>query len=274
MPEHHLAEGRRGGAHRSARTDHSRCATAYAERARLAVATADAVGLRAYEPQGTIYMLLDVGEHGADGGLEFALELLRDAHVSIAPGSVFGPGGHGMVRISLAAAETTIEQGIRRIAEHVADARQRPTPRPGKQVTVLFDGIDRRLTTDAQRHVAAFVAERADEIFDFTCELIRTPSVNPPGDEVPVSRVITDRLHALGIDDCSIAAADPARPNVMAHVAGTAAGPHADAVGPHRHEAGREPGRVAHRPVGRPRSIDDQLHRSRLGRHEGARSPR
>ena len=92
---------------------------AYAERARLAVSTADSEGLRAYEPQGTIYMLLDVGEHGADGGLDFALELLRDDQVSIAPGSVFGPGGHGMVRISLAAAETTIEQGIRRIAAHL-----------------------------------------------------------------------------------------------------------------------------------------------------------
>lgn len=92
---------------------------AYASRARLAVATADSVGLRAYEPEGTIYMLLDVGEHGADGGLDFALELLRDEHVSVAPGSVFGPGGHGMVRISLAASETTIEQGIRRLAAHL-----------------------------------------------------------------------------------------------------------------------------------------------------------
>ena len=90
---------------------------------------------------------------------------------------------------------------------------------------MLFDGIDRRLDSEAQRHVAAFIAARADEIFDFTCELIRTPSVNPPGDEVPVSRVILDRLALLGIDDCSIAAFDPARPNVMAHVTGTTPGP-------------------------------------------------
>ena len=91
-------------------------------------------------------------------------------------------------------------------------------------MTVLFDGIDQRLTTDSQRRVAAYVAARADEIFDFTCELIRTPSVNPPGDEVLVSQVIMDRLQALGIADCSIAAVDPARPNVMAHVAGTSPG--------------------------------------------------
>ena len=92
---------------------------AYAERAALAAKTADVAGLRAYEPQATIYMLLDVSEYGSDGGLDFALELLRQQHVSIAPGSVFGPGGDGMVRISLAADESTIEAGINRIAAHL-----------------------------------------------------------------------------------------------------------------------------------------------------------
>ena len=118
---------------------------------------------------------------------------------------------------------------------------------------MLFDGIDRRLDSAAQRHVAAFIAARADEIFDFTCELIRTPSVNPPGDEVPVSRVILDRLALLGIDDCSIAAFDPARPNVMAHVTGTDTRADVDAVGSHRHQAGREPRRVERPTRGSPR---------------------
>lgn len=88
---------------------------------------------------------------------------------------------------------------------------------------MLFDGIEARLDDSAQRRVAAFIAERADEIFQFTCDLIRTPSVNPPGNEVAVSRVIMDRLTALGIDG-SIAACLPDRPNVIAHVAGTSPG--------------------------------------------------
>lgn len=92
---------------------------AYAERASLAVETARAAGLQAYAPQGTIYMLLDVSAFGADGGLDFALDLLREQRVSIAPGSVFGPGGEGMVRISLAAAPCTIEAGINRIAAYL-----------------------------------------------------------------------------------------------------------------------------------------------------------
>ncbi len=91
-------------------------------------------------------------------------------------------------------------------------------------MTVLFDRIEDRLDNAAQRKVAAFIAERADEIFEFTCDLIRTPSVNPPGDEVAVSRVIMDRLAKLGIEDCSIAACLPDRPNVLARVAGTSPG--------------------------------------------------
>lgn len=89
---------------------------------------------------------------------------------------------------------------------------------------MLFDHIEDRLDDVAQRKVAAFIAERADEIFEFTCDLIRTPSVNPPGDEIAVSQVVMDRLARLGIDDCSIAACLPDRPNVLARVAGTSPG--------------------------------------------------
>ena len=88
----------------------------------------------------------------------------------------------------------------------------------------MFEGITDRLASDAERHVARYIAERADEIFEFTCDLIRTPSVNPPGDEVAVSGVIMERLAQLGITDAQIAACEPTRPNVMAHVSGTSPG--------------------------------------------------
>lgn len=88
----------------------------------------------------------------------------------------------------------------------------------------MFEGITDRLSSDAERHVARYIAERADEIFEFTCDLIRTPSVNPPGDEVAVSQAIMDRLAQLGVTDAQIAACEPHRPNVMAHVGGTSPG--------------------------------------------------
>lgn len=88
----------------------------------------------------------------------------------------------------------------------------------------MFDGIEQRLGTDLERRVAAYIAERADEIFEFTCDLIRTPSVNPPGDEVEVSRVLIERLRHLGVDQVEIAACEPNRPNVMAYVPGSSPG--------------------------------------------------
>ena len=69
----------------------------------------------------------------------------------------------------------------------------------------MFEGITDRLSSDAERHVARYIAERADEIFEFTCDLIRTPSVNPPGDEVAVSQAIMERLAHLGVADALIA---------------------------------------------------------------------
>lgn len=88
----------------------------------------------------------------------------------------------------------------------------------------MFEGITDHLSSDAERHVARYIAERADEILEFTCDLIRTPSVNPPGDEVAVSAVIMDRLAHLGVTEAEIAACEPHRPNVMAHVTGASPG--------------------------------------------------
>ena len=88
-------------------------------RKRLGLATEIATNnkIRAVKSAGTIYMLLNVGDYGSTGDVEFALDLLKSHKVSIAPGSVFGPGGAGMVRISLAASESTIEKGIIGIAD-------------------------------------------------------------------------------------------------------------------------------------------------------------
>ena len=46
----------------------------------------------------------------------FALRLLRERRVAVVPGSAFGDGGEGMVRVSLAAAEDAIRLGLERLA--------------------------------------------------------------------------------------------------------------------------------------------------------------
>lgn len=88
----------------------------------------------------------------------------------------------------------------------------------------MFEGLGGRTRNEAEATVVEFLRERADEILEFTCELIRTPSVNPPGDEVPISKVILEKLRMLGVTERQIVGALDERPNVLAHVQGTEPG--------------------------------------------------
>lgn len=88
----------------------------------------------------------------------------------------------------------------------------------------LFEDIDKFLLSDNEKEVAKFIRLKQDEIFDFTCELIRAPSINPPGDEREVSNVLEQRLIKLGIEDVRIVGLDPSRPNVVTEVIGKQSG--------------------------------------------------
>lgn len=88
----------------------------------------------------------------------------------------------------------------------------------------MFEDLVGRTRNDAESSVVEFLRERADEILEFTCELIRTPSVNPPGDEVPISKVILEKLRVLGVTERQIVGALEGRPNLLAHVQGTEPG--------------------------------------------------
>ena len=87
---------------------------AYRRRRGVASRAAAGAGLGFVAPAGTMYMLLQV-HTGGRSMLGFALDLLDDHGVSVAPGSVFGPGGEGYVRISLAADDNDIDEGLRRL---------------------------------------------------------------------------------------------------------------------------------------------------------------
>jgi aspartate aminotransferase len=89
--------------------------TAYSRRRDLAWAAVHAHGLAAVRPQGAMYLFIDVSQAGITS-MEFTLRLLEEEHVTVAPGSVFGPAGEGHVRLSFAAPEEAITAGIQRIA--------------------------------------------------------------------------------------------------------------------------------------------------------------
>jgi aspartate/methionine/tyrosine aminotransferase len=50
---------------------------------------------------------------------EFALALLREDHVAVAPGTAFGDHGEGYVRISLATATDLLYEGVDRLVARI-----------------------------------------------------------------------------------------------------------------------------------------------------------
>jgi aspartate/methionine/tyrosine aminotransferase len=73
------------------------------------------LGLAPFRAGGAFYSWVDVTEAGLPAR-DFALRLLAEERVAVAPGAAFGPGGEGCVRISLAASEADLVEGGTRIA--------------------------------------------------------------------------------------------------------------------------------------------------------------
>lgn len=88
---------------------------AYRRRRDTALALLDGAGVGYARPGGAFYLMVDVSASG-ETSEEFARRLLLDQAVAVVPGSAFGAGGEGMVRISLAAAESAIQTGLARLA--------------------------------------------------------------------------------------------------------------------------------------------------------------
>lgn len=65
-------------------------------------------------PHGAFYVMVDVSRAG--DSLGFARRLLEEQHVSVVPGSAFGPTGEGFVRVSLSVAPEVLTEGLERLA--------------------------------------------------------------------------------------------------------------------------------------------------------------
>lgn len=89
----------------------------YQRRRDLAVALLKDLGRYVYTPHGAFYALINVtSPHSVERrGRQFALDLLRERNVAVAPGSGFGSVAQQYVRISLAASDAEIERGVREI---------------------------------------------------------------------------------------------------------------------------------------------------------------
>ncbi|MGA2762644.1 MAG: pyridoxal phosphate-dependent aminotransferase [Spirochaetia bacterium] len=91
----------------------------YAERRKLIVEGINAIpGLSCIWPKGAFYCFANIRKSRM-GSEDFAMELLKETGVVIVPGSGFGRGGEGYVRLSYATSEKNIALGLARIRRFV-----------------------------------------------------------------------------------------------------------------------------------------------------------
>jgi aspartate/methionine/tyrosine aminotransferase len=64
-------------------------------------------------PRGSFFAFFTVD--GATDSASLALDILRDTGVALAPGSAFGPGGEGYLRLCFASSESTIAESLARL---------------------------------------------------------------------------------------------------------------------------------------------------------------
>ena len=73
-------------------------------------------GIRCLMPESTFYAFPNISAFGLSSW-DFARYLVREHQVAVVPGSIFGSRGEGYVRLSFAADEAKLEEGVRRIEE-------------------------------------------------------------------------------------------------------------------------------------------------------------
>ena len=75
-------------------------------------------GVNLPEPEGAFYLFPQL--EGIDDSYQFSLDLLRKTHVAVAPGSAFGNGGEGSIRICYAPGMDVLKPAMERICEFIA----------------------------------------------------------------------------------------------------------------------------------------------------------
>ncbi|MGQ5709093.1 aminotransferase class I/II-fold pyridoxal phosphate-dependent enzyme [Lactobacillus sp. PSON] len=74
-------------------------------------------GISTIKPQGAFYIFAKIPDEYAKDDMQFALDLAFKAKVGVTPGSAFGPGGDGYVRLSYASSDEDLKEAMRRIGE-------------------------------------------------------------------------------------------------------------------------------------------------------------
>ncbi len=94
----------------------------YQQRRNLMVKAFNDMGLSVPEPKGAFYLFPEITSTGLTSE-EFATQLFHRYNVAVVPGSVFGLGGEGHIRVCYATSIDKIKLALERIAEFVKECR-------------------------------------------------------------------------------------------------------------------------------------------------------
>ena len=87
--------------------------TSYQERRDAVVEVLRAHGRLEYRPSGAFYVMLNIAPTGLTSE-EFAVRLLNEENVAVAPGSAFGDESRQQVRVSMATDRAALLEGVAR----------------------------------------------------------------------------------------------------------------------------------------------------------------
>jgi aminotransferase len=93
------------------------------ERADYVYGRLQEIGFEVTEPKGAFYVFPSIKKFGLSSE-EFCERMLREAKIAVVPGSAFGPGGEGYIRISYCYSVEVLKQGMDRIEEWVNKLRK------------------------------------------------------------------------------------------------------------------------------------------------------
>lgn len=93
----------------------------YQKRRDFVVKELNEMGMKTVKPQGAFYVFAKIPEKYGQDDMKFALDLAYQKKVGITPGSAFGPGGEGYVRLSYASSDENLQTALKRIKEFLQE---------------------------------------------------------------------------------------------------------------------------------------------------------
>jgi aminotransferase len=91
----------------------------YQKRRDLVLAGLAKAGFTAAQPGGAFYIFAKIPASLNTNDLEFVYDLAETVKLGIAPGSIFGAGGEGYIRISYAASTENLQTAMTRLQHYV-----------------------------------------------------------------------------------------------------------------------------------------------------------